>query len=126
MRKLEQLAPDDHLSHYKALYLAMQMNRHESFAKPLADHLAKIKGHSQTLDFGSGPGRPLSVPERAKVTSAGHDELNSKFKEVLLAALLFQCGDWQGQGRAVLEAYTEDVNGHFVAYADHVLHSSSQ
>jgi hypothetical protein len=126
MRKLEQLGRGDHLSHYKALCLAMRMNRHDSFAMPLAGHLSKINGHCQLLDYGSGPAGPLSVPERAKVTSAGRDELNSKFKEVLLAALLFQCGDWQDQGRAVLEAYTEDVNGHFAAYADHVLRTSSQ
>ncbi len=126
LRKLEQLEPGDHLSHYKALCLAMRMNRHESFAKPLADHLAKIEGHCQSLNYRPGLGGPLSLPERAKVTSAGSDQLNSKFKEVLLAALLFHCGDWQGQGRAVLEAYTEDVNGHFAAYADHVLQTSSQ
>jgi hypothetical protein len=126
LSKLDQLEPGDHLSHYKALCLAMRMNRHESFAKPLADHLNKIAGHCQPLDYRPGRGGPLSLPERAKVTSAGSGELNSKFKEVLLAALLFHCGDWQGQGRAVLEAYTEDVNGHFAAYADHVLQPNSQ
>jgi len=126
LEKLRQLERADHLSHYKALCLAMRMNRHGSFAKPLADHLAAIEGHCQPLDYDSDPGGPLSVPERSKVTREGRDELNNKFKEVLLAALLLQCGDWQGQGRAVLEAYTEDVNGHFAAYADHVLHTSSQ
>ena len=93
--------------------------------EPLADHLDKIEGHCQPLNCRPGLGGSLSLPERAKVTSAGRDELNSKFKEVLLAALLFQCGDWQGEGRAVLEAYTQDVNGHFATYADHVLQMSS-
>jgi flavin-dependent dehydrogenase len=126
LRKLEQLDPGDHLSHYKALCLAMRMNRHASFAKPLADHLAKIEGHCQPLKYRPGRGGPLSLPERTKVTSAGRDELNNKFKELLLAALLFHCGDWQDQGRAVLDAYTEDVNGHFAAYADHVLQTGAQ
>ena len=124
--KLQQLKPGDHLSHYKALCLAMRMNRHESFAKPLADHLAKIDGHCQPLNDGSTLDRPLDVLERARVNSAGRNELNSKFKEVLLAALLLQCGDWQGHGRAVLEAYTDDVNGHFATYADHVLQTSPE
>jgi hypothetical protein len=124
LRKLEQLEPGDHLSHYKALCLAMRMNRHASFAKPLAKHLSKIEGHCQPLNYGLDLVGPLSLPERARVTSAGRDELNSKFKEILLAALLFHCGDWQGEGRAVLESYTEDVNGHFAAYADHVLQTS--
>ena len=65
---------------------------------------------------------PLGIPERGKVTSRGADRVNSKFKEILIAATLFECGDWNGQGRAILEAYTNDVNGHFAAYADYVLH----
>jgi hypothetical protein len=43
--------------------------------------------------------------------------LNAKFKEVLVAALLFECGDRNGKGRAILDAYTRDVHGHFAAYA---------
>ena len=52
---------------------------------------------------------------------AGGKALNTKFKEVLVAALLFECGDDQGEGRKILEAYTKDVNGHFAEYAHHVL-----
>ena len=126
LEKLSQLDRGGPLSHYKALCLAMRMNRHESFARPLADHLAKIKGHCQPLCYDGASGGPLSVPPRAKVTKEGDDEINSKFKEVLMAALLVQCGDWNGEGRAVLEAYTQDVNGHFAAYADHVLHTCAR
>jgi len=61
------------------------------------------------------------VPARYRVNAQGGDALNSKFKEVLVAALLFECGDHNGQGRDVLEAYTKDVNGHFAAYAHLVL-----
>ena len=46
--------------------------------------------------------------------------VNSKFKELLVAALLFECGDYQNQGQEILEAYTKDVNGHFAAYAHHI------
>jgi hypothetical protein len=38
-----------------------------------------------------------------------------------VAALLYECGDCEGQGRAILQAYTTDVNGHFAAYAHHIL-----
>jgi hypothetical protein len=31
--------------------------------------------------------------------------------------LLFDCGDHNRKGRAILEAYTKDVHGHFAAYA---------
>jgi flavin-dependent dehydrogenase len=125
LEKLDQLE-GGHLSHYKSLCLAMRMNRDVSFAKPLADHLAEIKGYCQPLCYHGGSGGPLRIPARAKVTNEGSDNLNKKFKEVLIAALLVQCGDYRGKGRAVLEAYTEDVNGHFAAYADHVLRTTAQ
>ena len=47
--------------------------------------------------------------------------VNNKFKELLIAALLFECGDYQNLGREILQAYTKDVNGHFAAYAHRVL-----
>ena len=47
--------------------------------------------------------------------------VNNKFKELLVAALLFECGDHKNQGREILEVYTKDVNGHFAEYAYHVL-----
>jgi hypothetical protein len=121
LEKLAQLG-DGHLSQYKALCLAIRMNRDASFAKPLADHLANIGGHCQPLRYHVEPGSTLPIAARATVTNKGGDnQLNRKFKEVLIAALLVQCGDYRGQGRAVLEAYTEDVNGHFAVYADQVL-----
>jgi hypothetical protein len=43
--------------------------------------------------------------------------LNARFREVLLAALLFDCGDRDGAARAILQAYRKDVHGHFAAYA---------
>ena len=55
----------------------------------------------------------------------GGSALNAKFKEVLVAALLFECGDREGLGREILESYTRDVNGHFAAYAHHILSSES-
>lgn len=41
--------------------------------------------------------------------------------ELLVAALLFECGDAQGVGRIILEAYTKDFNGHFAEYAHYIL-----
>ena len=51
--------------------------------------------------------------------------VNNKFKELLVAALLFECGDHQNQGREILELYTKDVNGHFAEYAHRVLSNGS-
>jgi hypothetical protein len=59
------------------------------------------------------------------VNTKGGSMVNNKFKELLVAALLFECGDYQNQGREILEVYTKDVNGHFAEYAHRVLSNGS-
>jgi hypothetical protein len=123
VRKLDALTAKSPLSHYKAVCLALRLNKDQSLARPLARLLNKqgVKGHVQPLAYysaGDGGGRS---PQRHRINAKGGEALNSKFKELLVAALLYECGDHDGQGRAVLEAYTRDVNGHFAAYAHLVL-----
>jgi hypothetical protein len=123
LRKLEALTAKSPLSHYKAVCLALRLNKDESFARPLAQLLNKdgVKGHVQPLDYYAASGAGDTWQERRRVNAQGGEALNAKFKEVLVAALLFECGDHDGLGRGILEAYTTDVNGHFAAYAHQVL-----
>jgi len=123
IRKLESLTARSPLSHYKAVCLALRLNKDGSLAEPLARLLNKkgVEGHVQPLDYYAASGAGGDLPARPRVNAQGGDALNSKFKEVLVAALLFECGDHDGLGREVLEAYTTDVNGHFAAYAHLVL-----
>ncbi|WP_168442139.1 FAD-dependent oxidoreductase [Pontiella desulfatans] len=117
--KLDQLTMESPLSHYKAICLALRMNKNASMAKPVADFLNNkgLTGHAQVLDYYDGK----NTPARNPLSPKGGKELNRKFKEVLVAALLYECGDYQDVGRNILEAYTKDVNGHFAEYAHHVL-----
>jgi len=127
VRKLEALDADSDLSHYKAICLASRLNKDRSLARPLARLLDKkgVSGHVQPLSYYAASNGALSVPRRARVGgSNGKNLLNSKLKELLVAALLFECGDHDGRGRRALEAYRHDVNGHFAAYAHFVLSRS--
>jgi len=123
IRKLESLTAKSPLSHYKSVCLALRLNKNESLTQPLARLLNKvgITGHVQPLSYYEESGARGKLQERYKINRDGGDLLNSKFKEVLVAALLFECGDCNGQARDILEAYTQDVNGHFAAYAHLVL-----
>jgi hypothetical protein len=127
IRKLQALTAQSPLSHYKAVCLALRLNKDKSLAQPLARLLNKeeVKGHVQPLDYYGAIGAGERLQERHRVNAQGGDLLNGKFKEVLVAALLFECGDHNGQAREILEAYTTDVNGHFAAYAHHVLTQST-
>lgn len=123
IRKLEALTAQSPLSHYKAVCLALRLNKDKSLAQPLARLLNKdgITGHMQPLGYYEESGVGGTWQERYRVNAQGGEALNGKFKELLVAALLFECGDNNGQARDILEAYTKDVNGHFAAYAHLVL-----
>jgi len=123
LEKLDLLTADSDLSHYKAICLALRLNRDRSFAQLLARLLKKkgVSGHVQPLGYYGAADGALKVPSRARTGKGAGKVLNSKFKEVLVAALLVECGDHNGQGRKVLEAYTKDLNGHFASYAHAVL-----
>jgi len=124
IRKLEMLHADSPLSHYKAVCLALRLNTSELLTEPLAHLLNKngVKGHAQPLTYyAASGGANGKLPQRYRINAQGGAELNAKFKEVLVAALLFECGDRDGLGRGILESYTRDVNGHFAAYAHQVI-----
>jgi hypothetical protein len=123
IHKLEALQADSPLSHYKAICLALRLNKGVSLAQPLAELLSKegVKGHAQPLGYYEASVSASNRRQRHRINAQGGDALNAKFKELLVAALLFECGDHNGMGREILEAYTKDVNGHFAAYAHHVL-----
>ena len=122
VEKLKQLNAQSPLSHVKAVCLALRMNRGAFLTGPLADLLDEpgVSGHARLADYYRPP-TETSVPRRPSTRATTGREpgefLNAKFREVLLAALLFDCGDRDGKGRAILEAYTKDVHGHFAAYA---------
>ena len=123
LEKLDQLTLKSPLSHYKALCLALRMNKDDSLAEPLADFLKakKLKGHTQRLSYYNEQENQKNAYVRQGVNTKGGSMVNNKFKELLIAALLFECGDYQNLGREILQEYTKDVNGHFAEYAHRVL-----
>ena len=123
IRKLEILTAQSPLSHYKAVCLALRLNKDKCLTEPLARLLNKdgVTGHVQPLSYYEKRGANGTLQERLRINKEGGNALNAKFKELLVAALLFECGDYNGQAREILEAYTADVNGHFAAYANLVL-----
>ncbi len=47
--------------------------------------------------------------------------MNVALKELITAGMLTGAGDKDGQGKAVLEAYTQEISGQFARYAEHLL-----
>ena len=90
-----------------SLSLALERLEDPAAATPLATLLQKpgMRGHART-----------SLRERGK---PGVRE--PALREITLARALYRCGDHEGLGKAVLEAYRGDVRGLFARHAQSVL-----
>ena len=123
LRKLGQLRPDSELSRYKAVSLALWESRSPEAARPLAELLTRpgFCGHATTEPVTGRDGGSVPWPAQRLVTTdddaaANQGNLNRAMKELLVAALLYRCGDRQ-QAKAVLQQYVQDIHGHFSRYA---------
>jgi hypothetical protein len=113
--KLEALTPESEFSHCRAIAIALENYRDPSAAKPLADLLAKpgIRGH-EYLEINN-------VIERTPKATVDDSTRNASLRELILARALFRCGDHQGIGRRILEAYAQDLRGHYARHAKSIL-----
>jgi len=126
--KLKQLQPDSELSHYKAISLAL---RHHSRCDAAAGPLAKLlkqpnfTGHATVAAAARKEDRreeqSTAIANRL-VTTGGNDSanqtnLNRAFKELIVAAMLYRCGDRHGTAKKILQQYANDIHGHFAGYA---------
>jgi len=132
--KLEQLEPDSELPHYKAISLALR--RHQpsnSAAKPLTKMLKQpgFTGHATVAAVARKDDRKgeqaAGVADRLVTTggneSANDTNLNRAYKEIIIVAMLYRCGDRDGMAEAILKQYARDIHGHFARYARWILDS---
>jgi hypothetical protein len=118
------------MSHYKAIALALHDYRGPQAVAPLIGLLDRpgFEGHATPAPLG-GPGadaahgatvadRYITVGPDAR---ANETNLNRALKELIVAAMLYRCGDCEGRGEAILRRYAGDLHGHLAAYARHAL-----
>ena len=113
LRKTTLLKPETVLSHYKAVTFALRRFRDSRAVEPLVTLLKKPGfGNHAITKLAGAEDSVMGLPPRMSFK-----QLNAAFKEVIIAATLYQCGDYQKMGRTILEQYSQDVNGHFASYA---------
>lgn len=131
LRKLGELEPNSKLSHYKAISLALWEYDCPAAAEPLAKLLSQpgFTGHAtvQPIVSRSSAGGAASIRAADRLLTADGDDdanranLNRALKELIIAALLYRCGDRNGLAEAVLHQYARDLHGHFASYATQTL-----
>jgi hypothetical protein len=123
--KIGQLKPGSELSHFIASAMAL---RHYSNPKAAVEPLARL------LDAPGFAGHALDAAAVQRGTVGPRDaasdkpdtNLNAAFRELLVAGMLFHCGDSQERGKRILEQYSRGVSGHFARYARCVLQSAQR
>jgi hypothetical protein len=117
LRKTTLLKPETVLSHYKAVTFALRRFKDSRAIGPLVSLLQKpgFGKHAVTKLIGATDSAVGLPPRRS------FKQLNTAFKEIIIAATLYQCGDYQKMGRTALEQYSQDVNGHFASFAQAIL-----
>ena len=114
--KMRLLTPESEFSHFRAVTLALEMLADPAAAQPLAEMLARpgIAGYVHaTIDDAIR----LDAPGGTSACQSRRDSL----RELGLARALCRCGDHQGQGQRVLQAYAQDLRGHLARHAAAVL-----
>jgi hypothetical protein len=111
LAKAELLDANQAFSHFRAVAVYAESLRDPAFAPVLAGVLAKpgVGGHAWTT----------LADELADLPAGGGDTRtrNETLRELYLARALLRCGDSDGVGRRILEAYRRDIRGHFARHA---------
>ena len=107
LEKLSLLHPKSSFSHFRALAEALEQMGSREAAEPLAD-LLDACGKDQYV---------VTEEEALEGVFRG----KSGVRNLILARVLYRCGDHERRGKSVLEAYARDVRGVFSRHADAVL-----
>jgi len=118
IEKVEQLDQNSEFSHCRVVAMALEQLGDNAAAKSLAKFLKKpgMMGHSFT-DIGEARrGTPASDSDTM--------ERNCSLRELVLAAALYRCGDYEGLGGKILKEYSRDLRAHYARHAAAVLKES--
>ena len=94
-------------SHVRAVAEALEQLGDPAAAQPLAELLRR-----------QGLAADAVTPEQVL---RGATRGRGGIQNLILARVLYRCGDWEGVGKQVLEAYTKDVRGVYARHAQAVL-----
>jgi len=118
LKKMELLSADSEFSHHRASALALELIGDRSAAEALAGLLKKpgMTGHvHDTVE----KARQRQLPGGTTAVITRRESL----RELMLARALYRCGDFDGLGKKILQAYTTDLRGHLARHAQAVLQS---
>jgi hypothetical protein len=115
--KLSTLTAKHPISDFVALSHALRQQNGPDLAADLSRLLTEFGPELQVRRYGDGE----RMLKRRSTSVTPGTEMNVAVKELITAGMLAAAGDKDGQGRAVLTAYTQEISGQLARYAEHLL-----
>ncbi|MFH0758001.1 MAG: FAD-dependent oxidoreductase [Bacteroidota bacterium] len=114
-RLMEKLTPESHFSHYRATAIALENIHDPGAAEPLYRLLKMpgVRGHAMP-DIQTA--KRLEPKFKNDVSTR-----NNSLRELILARALYNCGDFNGEGKQILSEYSKDLRGHYYRHASGIL-----
>lgn len=114
-RLMEKLTPESHLSHFRAVAIALETIADQDAAEPLFKllQLPGVRGHVMA-DIQTA--KKLAPKFKNDVTTR-----NNSLRELILGRALYKCGDLNGVGNQILNEYSKDLRGHYYRHSSGVL-----
>jgi flavin-dependent dehydrogenase len=115
IRLADELTPESHFSHFRAVAIAFETIANAKAAEPLFKLLQMegMRGHSMP-DIQTA--KRLTPPDKNDVSTR-----NNSLRELTLGRALYKCGDLNGVGNQILNEYSKDLRGHYYRHASGVL-----
>jgi hypothetical protein len=115
--KLEQLKNGHPLSDYVAISQAFAGTYGPDLVAPLSRLLGTFDANAKVQQLAADQ----SLLTRKITANEPGVELNTSIKHLIVAGMLHASGDQDGKGKAVLDAYSNDLLGQLARYADYLL-----
>ena len=115
LRLAEKLTPESHFSHFRAVAIALET---------IASHDVAITLYNLLMLPGVTDHSMPDIQTAKKMTPSGKTDTttrNNSLRELILGRALYRCGDYNGLGNKILQAYSKDLRGHYYRHASGVL-----
>ncbi len=115
IRLAKKLTSESHFSHFRAVAIALETVPNHDEAVTLYNllMLPGVTDHSMP-DIQTA--RKMTPPGKTDTTTR-----NNSLRELILGRSLYKCGDHNGLGNKILQAYSKDLRGHYYRHASGVL-----
>jgi hypothetical protein len=120
--KLSTLTAKHPMSDFVAISHALRQQNGPDLAADLSRLLKEFGPKLQVRRYGDGE----RMLKRRSTSVKPGAEMNIAIKELITAGMLTAAGDKDGQGKAVLEAYSQEISGQLARYAEHLLAQTTE